>query len=156
MILVVIAFMSNIVPPTDRVVCYISGPMTGLPEFNYAAFMDAERRLRAAGYDVRNPGVDAAPDKRGDWENISKAEYERKYKEALRRDTEWLLESHCVALLKGWRCSRGALWEHTIACQLGLYITNVRELESNPIGRKSWKSGAHIIQFLHDRNEGKL
>lgn len=148
--------MSNIVLPTDRVVCYISGPMTNMPEFNYGAFMNASERLTAAGYEVRNPGVDAAPELRPHWENLSSEEYEAKYKSALRRDTEWLLESHCVALLKGWRRSRGALWEHTIACQLGLYITNVRELESHPVPSPShtqpWETGEEIIQYLHNRN----
>lgn len=43
---------------------YIAGPMTGLPEFNYPAFMDAERRLIAAGYEIENP---AAPGQVDGW-----------------------------------------------------------------------------------------
>ena len=34
---------------------YLSGPMTGLPEFNYPAFHEAARRWRAIGWDVINP-----------------------------------------------------------------------------------------------------
>lgn len=34
---------------------YISGPMTGVPGFNYAAFNDAAKRLRANGWNVVNP-----------------------------------------------------------------------------------------------------
>lgn len=44
---------------------YISGPITGLPDCNHEAFMDAEKRLRDVGYEVINPtrttpGPDAA------------------------------------------------------------------------------------------------
>lgn len=34
---------------------FISGPMTGLPNYNREAFMEAEKRLVAAGYSVWNP-----------------------------------------------------------------------------------------------------
>jgi len=41
---------------TNRIRLYLSGPMTGYPDYNRAAFADAARRLRAAGYAVTNPG----------------------------------------------------------------------------------------------------
>lgn len=34
---------------------YISGPMTGLPEFNYPAFFAAAEALEARGYETINP-----------------------------------------------------------------------------------------------------
>lgn len=34
---------------------YISGPMTGLPDFNFPAFHDAAARLRERGHEVANP-----------------------------------------------------------------------------------------------------
>lgn len=34
---------------------FISGPMTGYPEWNKPAFMEAEKNLRAAGFSVFNP-----------------------------------------------------------------------------------------------------
>ncbi|MFA5027645.1 MAG: DUF4406 domain-containing protein, partial [Candidatus Methylomirabilota bacterium] len=39
--------------PVVRV--YISGPMTGIPEYNRAAFLAAEARLRALGLEPVNP-----------------------------------------------------------------------------------------------------
>jgi len=34
---------------------YISGPMTGFPDFNFPAFRDASARLRGLGHCVLNP-----------------------------------------------------------------------------------------------------
>ncbi|WP_319942079.1 DUF4406 domain-containing protein [Pseudomonas quasicaspiana] len=34
---------------------YISGPMTGLPDFNFPAFAAEANRLRGLGFDVVNP-----------------------------------------------------------------------------------------------------
>lgn len=39
---------------------YLSGPMTGLPAFNYPAFNAAAARLRSAGYLVYNPADSGA------------------------------------------------------------------------------------------------
>jgi hypothetical protein len=34
---------------------YLSGPMTGLPDYNHPAFRAEAKRLRALGYTVVNP-----------------------------------------------------------------------------------------------------
>lgn len=40
---------------------YISGPMTGLSEYNYPAFHAAAQALREAGYHVTNPAENGLP-----------------------------------------------------------------------------------------------
>lgn len=88
---------------------YISGPMTGLPEFNFPAFHEAAAKLRDLGLVVVNPAEhDEAPEK--PW-----AEY-------LRKDIKLLMDCDGVALLPGWEKSKGARLEVHIARQLGMNV----------------------------------
>lgn len=89
---------------------YLSGPMTGIPEFNYPAFNAAADVLRAEGLEVVNP---AEAPKQDSW-----AAYMRHDKELLKNCTE-------VVLLPGWEKSRGARIEVKWAKAWGL---PVREL----------------------------
>lgn len=77
---------------------YIAGPMTGYPEFNYPAFFDAAAKLRAAGFEVYNPAGCAVPSC-GSWEGY------------MRICIPNLMTCQAVALLPGWRRSRGASLE---------------------------------------------
>lgn len=87
---------------------YISGPMTGLPDFNYPAFNAEAARLRALGYHVENPAENPPQDS---WEA---------YMEVC---IPQLLTCDTIALLPGWSESRGALWERYVASQEGITIT---------------------------------
>lgn len=89
---------------------YIAGPMTGLPEFNFPAFNDAEQQLRAAGHDPVNPARHGAGEPSLEW-----ADY-------MRRDIPDLLGCEGLALLEGWGSSRGAQLEHRIATELGITV----------------------------------
>lgn len=90
---------------------FISGPMTGIKDFNYPAFNEKAAELRAEGLSVFNPaelfGGDSARD-RSDY---------------IREDIAALLDSESVVLLPGWRASRGATLEHDLAVELLLDIT---------------------------------
>ena len=93
---------------------YVSGPMTGLPEFNYPAFREAGEQLWRDGYDVLNP-IDAekhnpTPGQPQEW---------RWY---MRHAIRMLAAADGVALLPGWKKSRGARLEVHIAHTLGLPV----------------------------------
>lgn len=90
---------------------YLSGPMTGFPEYNYPAFHAAAARWREAGHSVINPA------------------------EAFNGDTtlpRWVYISHdleqiihnadAVAVLPGWKNSKGARLEVVVAQAVGLPI----------------------------------
>lgn len=84
---------------------YISGPMTGLPSMNYPAFHAEAARLRALGYHVENP---AENQRQCNWQSY------------MRVSVRQMLTCDKVALLPGWKRSRGALIEHWIAIALGM------------------------------------
>ena len=84
---------------------YIAGPMSQLPEFNYPAFMDAERQLVAAGYEVENP---ARPGQVDGWT----------WQDYMKRGIRQMLDCEGVALLPGWEDSPGARIEAQLARSL--------------------------------------
>lgn len=89
---------------------YIAGPMTGLDDFNYPAFHEQARALRASGYDVVNPAESFGGDQSLPWD-----EY---LKDALKR----MLECDAVSFLPGWEKSKGATLEFNTARAVGLGI----------------------------------
>ena len=88
---------------------YISGPMTGMPNFNFPAFNAEAARLRELGYDVVNP-VDINPDTA------------TPYNECLRNDLKALLDCDTIAMLDGWMNSNGAHLEMHIAHRVGIRV----------------------------------
>lgn len=84
---------------------YIAGPMTGLPNFNYPAFLDAESDLVAWGYKVLNP---ARNPEQPDWLGY------------MRCAIHQVAEADGAALLPGWERSRGARVEFQLATGMGL------------------------------------
>lgn len=91
---------------------YLSGPMTGHPDFNYPAFMDAAARLRAAGFDVVNPAENGLP---------AHAEWHQH----MRVDIAELMRCDGLVTLPGWEKSRGARLEHDIATRLDMPTASV-------------------------------
>lgn len=83
---------------------YISGPMTGLPNFNRPAFFKAEKLLKAAGFVVLNPAVN--PD------GLSYAEY-------IRIDMAMLDACSFIYMLTGHENSKGARIELAYAQSIG-------------------------------------
>lgn len=85
---------------------YLSGPMTGLPGLNYAAFAAATEHLRALGHEIYNP-----------------AEWEGRYNKGVFNHTIAFAdyctyisrEADGVIVLPGWENSPGASAEVALA-----------------------------------------
>lgn len=96
--------------PADREKrCYVAGPMTGLPEYNFPAFFEAEALLRAEGWHVENPA------QHGVVGEATWADY-------MLFDLGRLVTCSTLYLLPNWSKSRGASIEVRIARELGLSL----------------------------------
>lgn len=91
---------------------YLSGPMTGIPEFNHPAFHAKAAELRALGVDVLNPA-----------EHDAECGTDMPWAFYLRRDLV-LLAEQCdrIVLLPGWENSKGARLEVHVGKELGMEI----------------------------------
>jgi hypothetical protein len=88
---------------------YISGPMTGIQQFNFPAFNAKAAELRSQGMDVVNPA------EFGEGDGLTWSEY-------MRKDIRALMDCNGIYMLPGWMRSRGALLEHHIATELGFSV----------------------------------
>ncbi|QOP64948.1 deoxycytidylate deaminase [Arthrobacter phage Brynnie] len=117
-------------------VLYLAGPMSGLPGFNYAAFHVAAGKLRRAGFEVLNPAENRAPSPDPAWSDW------------MRLALGQLLKADGVALLPGWRDSKGATVERNLA----------RDLEVPALTVPAWltKQGqtAYMGRLLNNTKEG--
>ena len=110
---------------------YLAGPMRGLPEFNFPAFMAAANYLRKAGHKVFNP---AERDIEHHGEDISKGNKTGSIDQAIKQhgfslrralgdDLAYICaEADAVVLLPGWENSKGAKAERATAEALGLDV----------------------------------
>lgn len=117
---------------------YISGPMTGLPNLNMAAFNEAEEKLRKAGWsDIRNPARLAV----NEYENLPRSLY-------LRSDLRQLLDCQAILLLHGWERSKGARLEALIADEVG--IRRVYEKETKRTNDHTERVNHALHQAIHN------
>lgn len=93
--------------------------MTNYPRWNFDAFLAGASALRRAGFEVSCPAeADLAE---GFDPDAPAHHFTREHLlAALRRDAEMVLSSDGVALLDGWRHSKGALAERALARAAGL------------------------------------
>lgn len=104
----------------DKLICYLSGPMSGYPEWNYPAFDKAKEILMDQGWEVLSP---ADFDREMGFNETSEAQPTKEdYEKFARNDVEAILKSNYVFVLPGWKKSRGACNEVRIAQWLGVPV----------------------------------
>lgn len=93
---------------------YLSGPMTGLPEFNYPRFNAVAEMLRAQGHVVYNP-----------------AEFQHHgvfpIRQAFAEYTAFICNrADTIVMLEGWENSKGANAEKALAenCQIDIILVD--------------------------------
>lgn len=92
---------------------YLSGPMTGYPDYNYPLFNAVAKGLREKGHDVYNPAEYAY---KGPLDEFP-------VREAFAEYTEFIcLYADAIAVLPGWEKSEGAKAEIALARVLGLEV----------------------------------
>ena len=111
--------------------CYLGGPMRGIEEFNFPAFLKAARWLREQGHIVFNPAerdIAVYGDTFSEG-NLTGDEIEATKKfgfslrEALAADMEWICKNaDAIVLLPGWEASAGARTELALADTLSLDV----------------------------------
>lgn len=95
-------------------ILYLAGPMSGLPDFNYPAFIDTARKMRRAGFIVVNPAENGLP-AHANWGLH------------MRRDLHAMLDCQGIALMDGWESSKGAQLEISVARALEMPVRSVAE-----------------------------
>ena len=93
-------------------VVYLSGKMTGLPDFGRAIFHDAQKRLEAMGYRILNPA----------WMPLG-----MDYEQYMRVDFAMLDICDMIVLLPNWTDSKGAKAELAYAQNLNKDIAYYRD-----------------------------
>lgn len=117
---------------------YISGPMTGLPEYNYPAFHEAAHKLREAGYEPINPADFPIQE---DWE----------WADYMRQDIPRLCEADHIYLLDGWENSKGATVEKSIADILGITSLSDQDIQGQTL-KKLVENLTHVAQRCADED----
>jgi hypothetical protein len=103
--------------------CYIAGPMTGIPGFNYRAFDEARDILRTHGWTVISPADLDRVNLKIDFSTMTGNEDLSPWRQKFaRQDMEALLKVERLFVLEGWEQSVGARNEMTMAAMLGVPI----------------------------------
>lgn len=109
--------------------------MSGIPKFNFPVFDREAEALRQQGYEVWNPadkdrelyGPEIGESEAGDQKEAIER-YGFDPRTTIRTDLNMIIDwADVVALLSGWRNSKGARLEYDLAVYLGLEIWELTE-----------------------------
>lgn len=103
---------------------YISGPMSGYENLNYASFMAAEKILQDNGFEVVNPARINPPTPEG----VDKQIY---WQQCMKNDVVALMDCDFITLLPNWENSKGAGIEFKLASQLGIELKDLGEFKAD-------------------------
>lgn len=105
---------------------YLAGPMRGIKNFNIEAFAAAAIRLRLEGHEVFSPAEKGCEVEV--MENPSLANSLEFRRRVFSLDTDYICNhAEAVAMLPGWRLSKGAQAEHALADAIGIKIMYLGE-----------------------------
>lgn len=109
---------------------YLSGPMTGYPEYNYPAFRHAATWLRTvAGWEIESPHENPPPDNPDQYDDEATWQY---YMELCQKQVE---RCESIVLLEGWPESRGARQELEWALARGMNVIFLERPVAGPAYR---------------------
>ena len=97
-------------------VVYLSGPMTGKPDYNKSEFTKAEKLVKSMGYKVINPHKVKLLRRfrKPVWENY------------MRSDLRAMMKADMIILLDGWISSEGAQLEVYNATKLKMEVDTLK------------------------------
>lgn len=107
---------------------YLGGPMRNLPLFNFPAFFEAAKKLRAMGHEVWSP---AEHDVEKDGFDPAK-DPPKTISHYMARDLPAVCEAEALAMLPGWENSEGARLEVYVGRKLGKLIFDAETGEEIP------------------------
>ena len=113
---------------------YLAGPMSGLPSFNYPAFIEAGGRLRKLGFDVVSPAELDASNHPEDYKAAIESKdgatgtTQQTWGDFLARDVKLLADGGIegIVFLPNWFRSRGAKLEATVGLLNGFQFWEYR------------------------------
>ena len=114
----------------DKKTIYIAGPMAGLPDDNFPAFFEAEKRLANDGWTPINPAR---------FNYVFGSDLTKRLLDAI-CESERAAIPHldAIYLLKGWENSKGARRELGVALMYDLQVI-VEESEQRKANEKSYE-----------------
>lgn len=111
-------------PPPPAPIVYLSGPMSGLEDFNYPAFLAMAEKVRRVGFLVINPAEIGAQLVR------IKRPKPVKWEEYMRQTIAEMMRADWILMLDGWDRSRGARIERQLALELDINIAySIKEIK---------------------------
>lgn len=122
---------------------YLSGPMSGLKNFNYPEFHRCSESLRKKGYEVVSPA------------EIVPTMFDGKWDKCMRICITAVFDADAVVVMEGWENSRGARLEVLVALAAEIPILKFDKLERfYPMGMyRVQEDVSPIMQALLDEPE---